>query len=209
MNQKKLKSTIAKLVKAIMGPRKIEPGYFHTTGQEPEMSSFNLDLLGDPHDNDLFSQMGFWDKGTKLPENGLIDLYLYTLGFYGELDTNLLVRIKDGRPIQFFENSESPENEMPLVARDPKTLTPFTVREAREFMGISEDDIQVRTFRALTHQATSPQTVTILPNAFYDFSREDVPTIDGFNRVQGREVKAQDQVHISGTGWVKLIGEVS
>ena len=24
-----------------------------------------------------------------------------------------------------------------------------------------------------------------------------------------KEVKAQDQVHISGTGWVKLIGEVS
>lgn len=208
MNQKKLKSTIAKLVKAIMGPRKIEPGYFHTTGQEPEMSSFNLDLLGDPHDNDLFSQMGFWDKGTKLPENGLIDLYVYTLGFYGELDTNILVRIKDGRPVQFFENGESPDSEIPLVARNPQDLTPFTVREAREFMGISEEDVpQVRTFLAVTKDSDC-LPVNLLDHLWYD--RSELST--GFaksTRVEGRELRDGQSVHVSGIGWATLIGEVS
>jgi len=54
-----------------------------------------------------------------------------------------------------------------------------------------------------------PQAVTILPHVFYDFSREDVPAFDKFNRMQGREVKVLDQVHILQTGWVKLIEEVS
>lgn len=210
MNQKKLKSAIAKMVKEMMGPRKIEPGYFHTTGQEPELKSFNLDLLGDPNNTDLSDMGELWDRTTVLPENGLVDLYLYTLGRYGELDTNLLVRIKDGRPIQFFENSESPRNEIPLVLRHPRTMDPFTVEQAREFLGISEEDIPpVRMFRALTHHATAPQAVTILPHVFYDFSREDVPAFDKFNRMQGRELKVPDQVHILQTGWVKLIEEVS
>ncbi len=206
MNQKKLKSTIARLVKEMMGPRKIEPGLFHTTGQEPELQSFNLDLLGDPHHNDLWSQMPLWDKATKLPENGLIDLYLYTLGFYGELDTNLLVRIKDGRPVQFFENGESPENEIPLVARSPFDLTPFTVREAREFLGISEEDIPpVRMFLAGTKQSDC-EPVNLLGHLYYDVNQVHK---DEWVRMTGSEVNAGDSVFIHGVGQSVLIGEVS
>lgn len=209
MNQKKLKSAIAKMVKSVMGPRKVEVGEFTRT-DGVDLTSFNLDELGDPNNTDLSDNGPLWDRTTVLPENGLVDLYLYTHGPHGELDTNLLVRIVDAKVVQIFENSESPRNEIPLVFRHPQTLEPFTVRGAREFLGISEEDVPpVRTFRALTHQATSPQAVTILPHVFYDYSREDVPTFDKFNRMQGKDVQVHDQVHILQTGWVKLTEEVS
>ena len=205
MNQKKLKSAIAKWIKSTMGPRKIEPGLFHTTGQEPELESFNLDLLGDPHHNDLVEQMGFWDKWNKLPENGIVDFYVYTLGHYGELDTNILIRIKDGKMVQAFENGEGIESEISLVSRHPETLKPFTPKEAREFLGISEDDLPPRrTFLASTKH-TDCRSVQILGHLYYDVNRVHT---DQWVRCQGREVNVGDQVHIHHVGHSVLIGEV-
>jgi len=206
MNQKKLKSAIAKMVKSVIGIRKVEPGLFHTTGQEPELKSFNLDLLGDPHRNDLWSQMPLWERTTVLPENGLVDLYLYTLGFHGELDINLLVRIVGAKVVQIFENSEDPQNEIPLVAKDPKTLVPFTVREARQFLGISEEDVpQVSRFLAMTEQSDC-QPVELLGHIYHYVNQAHK---DGWIRMQGSEVKDGDSVLIHGVGQCVLIGEVS
>lgn len=213
MNQKKLKSAIAKWIKSTMGPRKIEPGLFHTTGQEPELESFNLDLLGDPEHNDLVEQMGFWDKWNKLPENGLVDFYVYTLGFYGELDTNILIRIKDGRMIQAFENSESPESEIPLVARNPVDLTPFTVIEAREFLGISEEDVPPRrTFLVKTEQSDCAP-VTILGHGWVTIRRTNPWSDSNWKsttdtRVLGSEIMDGDSIQIGRLGWGQVIGEV-
>jgi len=206
MNQKKLKSAIAKMVKSVMGPRMIEVGEFTRT-DGVDLTSFNLDELGDPNNTDLSDPCKLWDKTTVLPENGLVDLYLYTHGFHGELDTNLLVRIVDARVIQIWENSESPKNEIPLVHRNPVTLEPFTVEQAREFLGISGDVVPpVRTFLAVTKGAGC-QPVTILDHLWYDLS-ELATGFANSTRVQGHELKDGQSVHILGTGWANLIGEV-
>ena len=205
MNQKKLKSAIAKMVKSVMGPRMIEVGEFRRT-DGVDLTSFNLDELGDPTNTDLSDPGKLWDRTTVLPENGLVDLYLYTHGFHGELDTNLLVRIKDAKVIQIFENSESPRNEIPLVARSPFDLTPFTVREAREFLGISEEDIPpVRMFLAGTKQSDC-EPVNLLGHLYYDVNQVHK---DEWVRMTGSEVNAGDSVFIHGVGQSVLIGEVS
>lgn len=206
MNQKKLKSAIAKLVKSVMGPRMIEVGEFALI--KGDKTSFNLDELGDPNGNDLSDPGKLWDRTTVLPENGLVDLYLYTHGFQGELDTNLLVRIKDAKVVQIFENSEDPRNEIPLVARSPFDLTPFTVKEARQFLGISEEDIPpVRTFLAVTKDSNC-QPVTLMSHAWFDVS-DLASGCANSKRVMGLELKDRQSVHVSGTGWCDLIGEVS
>jgi len=213
MNQKKLKSAIAKWIKSAFGPRKIEPGLFHTTGQEPELESFNLDLLGDPEHNDLVEQMGFWDKWNKLPENGLVDFYIYTLGHYGELDTNILIRIKDGKMVQAFENHEGVDSEISLVSRHPETLVPFTHEQAREFLGISEDDIPPRRTFLVKTERSDCEPVTILGHGWVDIRRPN-PWSDSnwksTNEIRGlgSQIQDGDSIVVRRVGWGQVIGEV-
>jgi hypothetical protein len=82
------------------------------------------------------------------------------------------------------------------------------VEQAREFLGISEEDIPtVRTFLAVTEHSHC-QPVTLMSHSYFDVS----DLASGFaksKRVMGLEVKDNQSVHIPGTGWATLIGEVS
>lgn len=181
MNQKKIKNEIAKLVRSHVGNRRIEIGEFYQI--EGDKRSINLEELGDPNNTDLGERYPLRDKGTVIPADCLLDLYIYYMDW--EMDTNLLVRIRGGRVVQLYSLGTDSGDEMPLIPGE-------TIDRAREILGIEvEDSIWV-----ITHtEYSDSHPVRIVADDWYSVTRNDPANYRKKIRleVQGKEIKVNDR----------------
>lgn len=186
MNQKQIKSEIAKLVRSHVGNRHIEVGEFYQI--EGEKRSINLEELGDPTNTDLADRYPLRDKGTVIPADCLLDLYIAYMDW--ELDTNLLVRIRGGRVVQLYSLGTDSGDEMPLIPGE-------TIQRSRSILGITEVDRDV--IWVVTHtEYSDSHLVRIMAQDWYTTIRKDPANYRKkiYLEVQGREIKANDRIRI-------------
>ncbi len=182
MNQKKIKSEIAKLVRSHVGNRRIEVGEFFQI--EGDKRSINLEELGDPTNTDLGERYSLRDKGTVIPANCLLDLYIYFMDW--ELDTNLLVRVRGGRVVQLYSLGTDSGDEMPLIPGE-------TIQRSRSILGITEVDRDV--IWVVTHTKYSDShSVRIMAQDWYTITRKDPANYRKkiYLEVLGKDIKAND-----------------
>ena len=184
MSQKQIKSEIAKLVRTHVGNRRIEIGEFFQI--EGDKRSINLEELGDPNNTDLGERYPLRDKGTVIPADCLLDLYIAYMDW--ELDTNLLVRIRGGRVVQLYSLGTDSGDEMPLIPGE-------TITRSREILGITEVDKD--TIWVITHtEYSDSHPVRIMAQDWYTIIRKDPANYRKKDHieVQGKEIKVNDRL---------------
>ena len=94
----------------------LDLGLWFYTGDNPEFKdwkSYNpLNPPGPPdEDTDLADHMA-WSQVVKekFPDDALLDFYVYSLGYDGQLEDNLIVRIEDGKVVKLYKTGTMDRN---------------------------------------------------------------------------------------------------
>lgn len=105
------KSIIRDCAKRSAGKKRVEmnPGLrYNIDGKYPNVRSLNIAMVSDHpdwNDTDLWDNTYKWSdftKGVELTEDGrgIFDFYVYSLGYHGELETNIVAYVEGGKLVR-------------------------------------------------------------------------------------------------------------